>query len=83
MKKTFRIGESCYGGILKISTFKNQVTISCHEWSTGKLLDGYWATSENRAELYELLHDYTSCYHACNAMEWIDKNAKLTTESRF
>ena len=82
MKKTFRIGEYAYGGVIKIQTnfSGTQVEAGCYDWDTGEVLQGFYTTTDSRRELYTLLNDWTSSYYADLILQWVDKNAKLEKE---
>ncbi len=73
--KTFKIGEYCIGGILKVVKSPDTVDIKAINWFSKEVVreevfdlkdGGIWAING-------YLHDLTSSYYADKVMQWIRK----------
>ena len=78
MKKTFKIGECCVGGIIqvKISNNKTMIGIRNATWEKNETLAVRlfrWELDSYKLELY--LNDLTTSYYACKIRDWITLNA--------
>jgi len=76
--KTFKIGESCVGGIIqvKISNNKTMIGIRNATWEKNETLAVRlfrWELDSFKLELY--LNDLTTSYYACKIRDWITLNA--------
>ena len=79
MKKTFKIGEYCAGGIIHVKTSNqgNSVTFVNSDFTTRTILDVKvfrWPLDLFNIEVY--LNDLTSSYYASKIIDWIKENAK-------
>ena len=80
MKKTFKIGEYCIGGILAIEITDSQITVKCKDYNTKKVVR---ETNFNRdianlrRHIDNELHELTSSYYADNAMKWIESKIDI------
>ena len=83
MKKTFKIGEYCVGGIIQviISEDKNLVRIrnATMESETIEIRQFRWALDFYALE--EFLFELTSLYYAGIVMDWIRKNGSSNWNS--
>ena len=80
--KTWKIGESCVGGIIQAKTSENvyfpestTVKILIKDWKTKEILDSQVFGRIHESRLESFLHDMTTSYHASNVMEWVRANA--------
>ncbi len=89
MKKTFKIGESCIGGILSVEVTDKKATIITKEWD---LRTGTRKSSNqtNAKELHRIevdlndrsiysklcvyLHEQTTSYYADVVLKWVGGN---------
>jgi len=93
--KTFKIGESCRGGVITVTVNKKTVLIQAKEWdfsqgsSKGSNQSNAkeWnrlevSTNSNDAErqLDWFLFDLTTSYYAGEVMDWIKTKTKFTSE---
>ena len=79
MKKTFKIGEECVGGIIKVSTNGNNnglLIVNCDFTSNAQIGVRLfrWPLDLFNIEVY--LNDLTSSYYASKIIDWIKENAK-------
>ena len=79
--KTFKIGESCVGGIIQIKVsegtyFPQGTTIKVlvKEWKSGEVIHSNIFGRIHESRLVNHLHDMTTFYHASIIMEWIKEN---------
>ena len=80
--KTFKIGESCIGGIIQIKVsegtyFPQGTTIKVlvKEWKSGEVIHSNIFGRIHESRLVNHLHDMTTSYYASMIMEWIKENA--------
>jgi len=80
--KTWKIGESCVGGIIQAKVSENAyfpgsttVKILIKDWKTKEILDSQVFGRIHESRLESFLHDMTTSYHASNVMEWVKENA--------
>lgn len=80
--KTFKIGESCVGGIIQIKVsegtyFPQGTTIKVlvKEWNSGAVIHSNIFGRIHESRLVNHLHDMTTSYYASMIMEWIKENA--------
>ena len=80
--KTFKIGESCVGGIIQIKVsegtyFPQGTTIKVlvKEWKSGEVIHSNIFGRIHESRLVNHLHDMTTSYYASMIMEWIKENA--------
>ena len=79
MKKTFKIGEYCVGGIIHVKTSNdgNSVGIVNSDFTTNAQIGVRvfrWPLDLFDIEVY--LNDLTSSYYASKIIDWIRENAK-------
>jgi hypothetical protein len=73
--KTFKIGEECFGGILKVYSENECYVIKALDYNTKKVL-GTFCTVErgvDRNQIESALCHWTTSYHADRICEWIFK----------
>ena len=80
--KTWKIGESCVGGIIQAKVSENAyfpgsttVKILIKDWKTSEILDSQVFGRIHESRLESFLHDMTTSYYASNVMEWVKANA--------
>jgi len=81
-KKTFKIGECCKGGIIKVVTTEKKISINVHDmYLDNKII----ATHDEQITDYDknincdalerrisnFLHDMTTAYYAGKVMNWM------------
>ena len=80
--KTWKIGESCIGGIIQAKISENAyfpssttVKILVKEWNTGEIIhsDIFGLIHESRLENH--LNEMTTFYYASKIMDWVKENA--------
>lgn len=80
--KTWKIGESCIGGVIQAKISENAyfpssttVKILVKEWNTGEIIhsDIFGRIHESRLENH--LNEMTTSYYASKIMEWVKENA--------
>lgn len=91
--KTFKIGESCKGGVITVEASKKTVTVIAKDWdySTGSRkssnqsnakefdrLEVFTSSNNAERELNNYLHDLTTSYYAEQVMDWIKSNTIFT-----
>jgi len=69
--KTFKIGESCTGGIIKADTKKGRHEIQIIDWNTKQVLITAYCTDQ--MEAYEFLMEHTTHYWADKVMNYLIK----------
>jgi hypothetical protein len=94
MKKTWKLGEVCRGGIITVETKGQSVAIIGKEWDYSKgTMRGSnqsnakeWIRLEVSANDREFsrkasnfLYDLTTSYHTDKIMEWINSNVNTDT----
>ena len=83
MKKTFKLGEYCTGGIIQviISENKNLVRIrnATMESETIEIRQFRWELDSFKLELY--LNELTTSYYASKIRDWVTINARLSALS--
>lgn len=80
--KTWKIGESCVGGIVQAKISENAyfpqgttVKILIKDWKTKEILDSQVFGRIHESRLESFLHDMTTSYYASKIMEWVKENA--------
>ena len=91
-KKTFKIGESCKGGIITVETKGNIVDVIAKDWdfsqgskkgsnqSNAKEFDRVTVNlirDDADRDMLRFLQDLTSSYYACMVMKWIEEKTEL------
>lgn len=71
VSKTFKIGESCEGGRLKVEINKGYVKISCLDWNTKKEVRVCHFSEDDKRSMEENLWDMTTSYYTDKVMGWI------------
>lgn len=92
--KTFKIGETCRGGIITAKTTKTEIKIILKEWdysqgtnrgsnqSNAKILDiRKFSLSSSRRKLESYLLDLTTSYNVGKILNWIE--TKVEFEKSF
>jgi hypothetical protein len=84
--KTFKIGEYCVGGIIKVDINKNEVIANILDYNTKKPIAFGKCTvttdsNNGRRNLREFLEDHTTHYYACKVIEWVETKVKFNTNS--
>jgi hypothetical protein len=69
--KTFKIGESCMGGIIKADNKKGVMHIQVLDWDTKDVLLDVKCTYQ--MEAYEYLSEVTTHYYADKVMNYLIK----------
>jgi hypothetical protein len=69
--KTFKIGESCMGGIIKADNKKEVMHIQVLDWDTKDVLLDVKCTDQ--MEAYEYLSEVTTHYYADKVMNYLIK----------
>ncbi len=69
--KTFKIGESCMGGIIKADNKKGVMHIQVLDWDTKDVLLDVKCTDQ--MEVYEYLSEVTTHYYADQVMNYLIK----------
>ena len=78
--KTFKIGEYCVGGILKLETKGNVVTVKNLDFYSKDVLGWGKFDMDNRdsdRELPNYLHDLTTSYYTDKVMDWVKSKIKI------
>lgn len=72
-RKTFKIGESCTGGILQVevNNRNHTVRIRAKDWSTKVDVSADAFTISDKSAIDEYLNELTSSYHASKVLDWI------------
>ena len=78
MKKTFKIGEECAGGIIeiKINNSKTLIEVRNATWEENKTIEirqFRWELDSFKLELY--LNELTTSYYASKIRDWVTLNA--------
>lgn len=79
MKKTFKIGEECVGGIIevKISRDKTMIGIRNATWGKNETLAARtYRLGRCGLEFEMYLHGLTTSYYVSKIVEWIEENSK-------
>lgn len=80
--KTFKIGESAVGGIIRVRINLDSIFIQTLDWNSEKEVtrnsfpledSSYWI-------IMDRLHELTTSYHAERVMKFITDNAELEPE---
>jgi len=82
--KTYKIGECCINGIIKVITTKKTVTISSIDYFSGKeesKVSNEISDSNAESELESFLDYLTTSYYAGKIMEWIKSNVIFPKQS--
>lgn len=69
--KTFKIGESCMGGIIKAYNKNNHMRIQVLDWNTKEVLRDWKCTDQ--MEAYEYLSEVTTHYYADKVLNYLIK----------
>lgn len=78
--KTFKIGESCEGGIIEVVIKGKLIQICNRDWNTKKELKTATALTDEwgiESKIMNFLEDLTSYYYAEKVMTWIKSKVKL------
>ena len=85
-KETFRIGESCVGGILEVTITGKVIQIKALDWQTKKVVrTGTTDTTDPECErkIDDFLTELTSYYFVEKVMKYIRDNVNFKNESFF
>ena len=94
-KKTFKIGESCMGGIISVETKGSTVTLIGREWdySKGPTKGTSQANAKefcrisvdlntgDESDLTNFLHDLTTSYYVDMVMKWVNNEVVIRRNS--
>ena len=69
--KTFKIGEYCLGGIIKVIIKKNSVNILCLDYYTKKEIHNETFNINDIYLIDDFLNVLTSCYYADKIINYI------------
>ena len=83
MKKTFKLGEYCVGGIIEVRISRNKTMIGIRSASWGKnetlaVRLFRWELDSFRLELY--LNELTTSYYASKIRDWVTINAGVRNQ---
>ena len=84
--KTFKIGECCKGGIIKVDTSKNEVIANILDYYSKKPIAFGKCTvttdsNSGKRNLREFLEDHTTHYYACKVIEWVETKVVFNSNS--
>lgn len=85
-KQTFKIGESCIGGIIEVTITGKVIQIKALDWQTKQAVrTGTTDTSDPECErkIDDFLTDLTSYYFVEKVMKYIRDNVNFKNESYF
>jgi hypothetical protein len=85
-KQTFKIGESCIGGIIEVTITGKVIQIKALDWQTKKeVRKGTTDTTDPNCEqkIDDFLTDLTSYYFVEKVMKYIRDNVNFKNESYF
>jgi len=80
MTKTFKIGESAIGGIVKVTINGSNIKIQFLDWNDKEEVsarDFVSGDSTARGDILEFLEDGTTYFYAEKVLKYIESNAKL------
>lgn len=79
MKKTFKIGEQCIGGIIEVEIVKSRqrptfISVRFLDWDSKKVVcfENFTLSDTRQCEMY--LCDNSTSYYADKVMSWIKPN---------
>lgn len=80
--KTFRIGESAVGGIIRVRINMDSIFIQTLDWNTEKEVTRNSFPIENESYwlINDRLHELTSSFYAERIMKFIEENAEIHSE---
>lgn len=83
MKKTFKLGEYCAGGIIeiKINNTKTLIEVRNATWEENKTIEVRqfrWELDSFKLELY--LNELTTSYYASKIRDWVTINAGVRNQ---
>ena len=70
---TWKIGEECAGGIIRVKSCGEFVKIEIRDYSTKELLDHAAFGRIHERQIVEFLTTFTTPYYACGVFEWIQR----------
>jgi len=83
MKKTFKLGEYCAGGIIQVMIPENKNLVRIRNATmTGETIEirqFRWELDSFKLELY--LNELTTSYYASKIRDWVTINARLSALS--
>ena len=85
-KQTFRIGESCIGGIIEVTITGKIIVIKALDWQTNKVVrTGTGETTDPQCErkIDDFLTELTSYYFVEKVMKFIKDNVNFKNVSYF
>jgi len=85
-KQTFKIGESCIGGIIEVNITGKVIVIKALDWQTNKeVRRGTTDTTDPQCErkIDDFLTDLTSYYFVEKVMKFIKDNVNFNNVSYF
>lgn len=81
--KTFKIGECCIGGIIKITITGKVIEISILDWYSKTVLHKSTVSSDDDGAFWKIkdfLNEMTSSYYTNKCMDWITANNNIKKE---
>jgi predicted nucleotide-binding protein (sugar kinase/HSP70/actin superfamily) len=84
--KQFKIGEYVVGGIIQVTTNKNQIEINFNDYfSKEKILSETFILTSNtlRSDIMNFIEDNGTHYYADQVMKWIESKVDIKTHSFF
>jgi hypothetical protein len=84
--KQFKIGEYVVGGIIQVTTSKNQIEINFNDYfSKEKILSETFNITSNtlRSDIMNFIEDNGTHYYADQVMKWIESKVDIKTHSFF
>jgi hypothetical protein len=84
--KQFKIGEYVVGGIIQVTTNKNQIEINFNDYFSKKtiLSETFNLTSNTlRSDIMNFIEDNGTHYYADQVMKWIESKVDIKPHSYF
>jgi hypothetical protein len=75
--KTFKIGEYCIGGIIKVTINKNKTNVQVLDWDSKKEINNIEVSMNDidaNDKLNDFLWDVTTSYYTDMVLNWINNN---------
>jgi hypothetical protein len=85
-KETFKIGESCVGGIIEVIITGKVIQIKALDWQTKKVVKSGTADTtdpECKRKVDDFLTELTSYYFVQKVMKFIEDNVNFKNESYY
>jgi hypothetical protein len=81
--KQWKIGERCIGGIIKVTTTGNKITVQALDYYSKKEVDSFSAQADaNNAywELRDFIDRISTSYHESIIIEWICSKIEIKSK---